>query len=186
MKFLQLILLPSLAALAVSGTVAFAAGGKSTEKVADAAGQLHVPANYRERYQYLGTWAVAADSGAGSKQLHVVYTSPGVVAAFKRTGHFPEGAVLIKEVYAGATATMTTGTVTHADALKGWFVMVRDSKGLHPGNKLWGDGWGWSWFDADKPNKTTSTDYHADCLSCHIPAKSTDWIYSSGYPVLKR
>ncbi len=25
--------------------------------------------------------------------------------------------------------------------------MVKDSKNSHPGNPLWGDGWGWSWFD---------------------------------------
>ena len=39
-----------------------------------------------------------------------------------------------------ATEPMTTGTVSHAQTLKGWFVMVRDSKNIHPGNKLWGDG----------------------------------------------
>ena len=80
---------------------------------------------------------------------------------------------------------MTTGTVSHADKLKGWFVMVRDSKGTRSGNPLWGDGWGWSWFDADKPFKTTSTDYHSDCQGCHVPAKATDWIYVNGYPVLR-
>jgi hypothetical protein len=31
--------------------------------------------------------------------------------------------------------------------------MMKDSKGRHAGNKLWGDGWGWSWFDADSPSK---------------------------------
>jgi hypothetical protein len=68
----------------------------------------------------------------------------------------------------------------------GWFVLVRDSKNSHPGNKLWGDGWGWSWFDAGNPSKTTSTDYKVDCLPCHEPARATDWIYVQGYPELKR
>jgi len=81
---------------------------------------------------------------------------------------------------------MTTGTVSHADKLKGWFVMVKDGKNSHPGNPLWGDGWGWSWFDADKPLKTTSTNYKADCQGCHVPAQSTDWIYVNGYPALRR
>lgn len=159
-------------------------GGSGT--VADAAGNLHVPSGYQERYQYLGTWAVAADDGPGSKQLHVVYASPGSVAAFKATGHFPEGTVLVKEVYEAATAPMTTGTVSHAQTLKGWFVVIRETKNRHPGNKLWGDGWGWSWFEADNPAKTTSTDYRTDCLACHIPAKATDWMYTSGYPVLRQ
>ena len=152
----------------------------------DPAGALHVPHNYRDTYQYLGTWAIAADTGPGSQQLHIVYASPGAAAAHRATGHFPDGTTLVKEVFEATTAPMTTGTVSHAEKLKGWFVMVKDSKNSHPGNKLWGDGWGWSWFDADKPNKTTSTDYKTDCLTCHIPAKANDWSYVEGYPILKK
>jgi Cytochrome P460 len=60
----------------------------------------------------------------------------------------------------------------------------KDNAGRFPGNKLWGDGWGWSWFDATNPQKTTSTDYTTDCQSCHEPARQSDWIYTRGYPVL--
>src|SRR5215467_11248738 len=49
-------------------------------------------------------------------------------------------AVLVKEVFHAATGKMKTGTVSHAEMLKGWFVMVKDSKGRYAGNKLWGDG----------------------------------------------
>ena len=45
---------------------------------------------------------------------------------------------------------------------------------------------GWSWFDADKPNQTTSKDYHSDCLGCHQPAQATDFSYVQGYPVLRK
>jgi hypothetical protein len=45
------------------------------------------------------------------------------------------------------------------------------------GNKLWDDGWGWSWFDAANPSKTTSTEYKTNCRSCHVPAQGSDWIY---------
>jgi hypothetical protein len=31
---------------------------------------------------------------------------------------------------------MTTGTVSHADSLKGWFVMLKDSSGHYAGNDL--------------------------------------------------
>jgi hypothetical protein len=92
----------------------------------------------------------------------------------------------VKEVFETATKEMTTGTVSHAEKLKGWFVMVKDSAGRYPGRALWGDGWGWSWFDAANPTKTTSTDYRLNCKSCHVPAKATDWIYVDGYPALKR
>ena len=112
--------------------------------------------------------------------------SPGSIEAYRKDGRFPDGTVLVKEVFETATKEMTTGTVSHAEKLKGWFVMVKDGIGRHPGNALWGDGWGWSWFDAANPTKTTSTDYRLNCKSCHVPAKATDWIYVDGYPALKR
>jgi hypothetical protein len=180
----------------ISATVAVAAYGQmgttapgsvpTADSVVDANGNLHVPDAYRTAYQALGSWAVAADQGQGSNELHVVYASPGTTAAYRKDGRFPDGAVLVKEVYQAATAQMTTGTVSHAETLKGWFVMVKDNNGRYAGNKLWGDGWGWSWFDAANPSKTTSTDYKANCLSCHVPARASDWIYVSGYPPLRQ
>jgi hypothetical protein len=158
---------------------------RKLEVVVDAQGNLHVPSNYPADYEFLGTWAIAADKGAGSSQIHNVYATPGTIAAYRQSGHFPDGTVLIKEVHETSTSPMTTGTVSHAQSLKGWFVMVKDSKNSHPDNQLWGDGWGWSWFDAGTPMKTTSTNYKTNCLSCHVPAKATDWIYTSGYPTLK-
>jgi hypothetical protein len=160
--------------------------GGTTAAVVDEKGNLRVPSDYRSTYQMLGTWAVASDDRSGSKQLHVVYASPRAVAAYLKDGHFPDGAVLVKEVFNATTKDMTTGTVSSAGALAGWFVMVKDSIGRFPGNKLWGDGWGWSWFDATDPRKTTSTDYKTDCQSCHMPARASDWIYAHGYPVLSR
>src|SRR5262245_36813512 len=162
-----------------------ARGDRTPEAVVDDQGHLHVPSNYRATYEFLGTWAIASDKGAGSSELHTVYATPGTIAAYHTGGQFPEGTVLIKEVYETSTAPMTTGTVSHAQTLKGWFVMMKDSKNSHPGNPLWGEGWGWSWFDAGTPLKTTATDYKKDCLGCHVPAQATDWVYTSGYPALK-
>lgn len=161
------------------------ARGRFTPPV-DAKGNLHVPSNYHSAFEYFGSWAVANDTGQGSTELHEVYASPGTAASFRKTGQFPDGTTLVKEVFKTSTGKMTTGTVSHADELKGWFVMVKDRKNDHPGNRLWGDGWGWSWFDADKPLKTTSTDYKANCLPCHVPAQNTDWIYTQGYTPLRR
>ena len=190
--------IPSILVLSVAGLLAAASGaahrsqmgqaaaakGLQAEGVVDANGNLRVPAGYRTSYQFLGSWAIAADKGQGSQGLHVVYASPGTIEAYRKEGHFADGSVLVKEVFQAATQPMKTGTVSHAEKLAGWFVMVKDSKNSHPGNSLWGDGWGWSWFDADKPSKTTSTNYKADCLPCHVPAQATDWVYVEGYRAL--
>jgi len=179
--------LSAMVAVVANGQIGRTASSSGqAQTIVDAVGNLHVPDSYRTTYQFLGSWAVASDQGQGSKELHVVYASPGTVTAYRRDGRFPGGAVLVKEVFQTATAGMTTGTVSHAESLKGWFVMVKDGDGRYSGNKLWGDGWGWSWFDAANPLKTTSTDYKTDCRSCHVPAQASDWVYVDGYPPLKR
>src|SRR5690349_14685473 len=139
----------------------------TTAAVVDDKGNLRVPANYRTSYQMLGSWAVAADDGRGSKEMHVVYASPGSMAAYRKNGNFPDGTVLVKEVFKASTRDMTTGTVSSAGTLAGWFVMVKDNVGRFPGNKLWGEGWGWSWFDAANSARTTSKDFRTECLVCH-------------------
>jgi Cytochrome P460 len=85
-----------------------------TEKVVDAGGNLRVPGDYPTAYQSLGSWAVAADQGQRAKQIHVVYDSPGTIAAYRKSGRFPDGSVLVKEVFEATTGAMTTGTVNHA------------------------------------------------------------------------
>jgi hypothetical protein len=182
------------AAIALSSVLVFAVSGRSlaagaSARVAppvDAKGNLHVPSNYRGLYEYLGTWAIAADSGPGSKQIHEVYASPGTIEAYRKTGKFPNGATLVKAVFATQTSPMTTGTVSRVGKLQGWFVMVRDDRNDHPGNPLWAHGWGWSWFDADQPEKTTSTSFEANCQACHTPVRKTDWVYTQGYAPLQK
>jgi hypothetical protein len=191
MRKTQRILRICAAVVALGAVVAFAseqgsAQRVSTDPAADAEGALRVPADYVANYDYMGTWSVAADAGSGAKEMHIVYASPGAIADFKKSGHFQNGDVLVKEVREAETASMTTGTVSHPTKLKGWFVAVRDTNNSHPGNKLWGDGWGWSWFDADKPLHTTSTDYQSECKGCHVPAQATDWMYTPGYVTLHR
>lgn len=156
-----------------------------TRSPVDSRGNLHVPVDYRTLYRYLGTWAVADGKRPRLKQLHVVYSSPGTQETYRNSGHFADGSILVKEVFAATTGHYTTGTVSHAQTLVGWFVMVKDTKHLHPENKLWGDGWAWSWFDANNPRRTTSTNYKTDCQMCHVPARGSDWIYVTGYPVLR-
>ena len=62
-----LLSLLSLAAIAQTGLTA-ATNGPKAEAVVDAQGSLRVPADYRTTYQFLGSWAVAADQGQGSNR----------------------------------------------------------------------------------------------------------------------
>ena len=150
-------------------------------------GTISIPENYRTEFAFLGAWSVAGDEDTGGGQgLHVVYMQREAVEAYSESGQFPEGAVLVKELFETETADMTTGRVSRAAGTVGWFVMVRDTVGRFPANPLWGDGWGWSFFEAGNPDVTVTTDYKADCLGCHVPAQETDWVYVHGYPTLNR
>lgn len=151
-------------------------------------GAIRLPeVDYRKDWVSLGAWAVAAEEGTqGSEGIHTVYTQPGTVEAFRKTGKFPDGAILIKELFSTTTDEMTTGTVSRANDTSGWFVMIKDSTNRYPDNKLWGAGWGWAYFDAKDRINTTTTDYEADCLGCHVPVEDQDWVYVQGYPVLRQ
>src|SRR5262249_2940618 len=115
--------------------------------VVDAAGNLRVPDGYRTAYESLGSWAIAAEQGKGAQELRLGYAWRGTIAAYRKDGRFPDGTVLVKEVFQPAIEQKTTGTVSRAGTLKGWFVMVKGENGRYPDNQMWGDGWGWSWFD---------------------------------------
>jgi hypothetical protein len=152
----------------------------------DESGNITVPSNYQFDWAYLGTWAVASkEEGGGIAEFHNVYTQPATIAAYKKTGKFPDGAVLIKELLQTGTDTLTTGKVSWGTNIKGWFVMVKDAEGRYPKNPLWGDGWGWALFNADAPTATVTKDYKTDCIPCHLPAKKNDWVYIDGYPPLR-
>ena len=73
-------------AVAALAQISRAAPADPTANVVDAAGHLRVPADYRTLYRALGNWAVVADSGQGSKEMHVVYAS--------RDRRRPEGGAL--------------------------------------------------------------------------------------------
>src|ERR1700751_811114 len=147
----------------------------------DKAGNIRKPSDFRERYQAIGTYVVLNPNG---NQMHVTYASPGTAEIYRNTGKFPDGTVLVKEVFGTDHAQLTTGDAHWASGTKVWFVMIKDEKGRYSDNPLWGDGWGWALFKSDAPDKQVATDYKKDCLGCHIPARGTDWVYVQGYPVL--
>lgn len=74
-----------------------------------------MPADYRTSYEFLGSWAVADEPGKSPSQIHVVYASPGTITAYLKHHRFPDGSVLVKEVYQATTRPMKTGVVSRAD-----------------------------------------------------------------------
>lgn len=129
---------------------------------------------------HLGSWFVPEGDARG---FHHVYTQPEARAAYRATGEFPDGAVLLKEIRRYTTGDYTTGThVASATEAVQWFLMVKDRKGRHPEHPLWKEGWGWALFKADAPTENAATSFATDCQGCHLPARENDWVYEKAYP----
>ena len=185
MKFLKLFAVLLLAGGALYMVAGSAQGQMARFPYVDGEGNISVPEDFRS-WAFLGTWAVAADDDSGDVAgFHNVYTQPETIQAYRESGKFPDGAVLVKELFKTSSADMTTGRVGRASEVEGWFVMIKDTQGRFPESGIWGDGWGWALFYAKEPEKNVATDYTESCLGCHVPAKDTDWVYVQGYPVLQ-
>lgn len=157
----------------------------------DKTGNIQKPIGYRDNYQILGAYSVnspipmdGSPRVTGTEDMHYTYASPGTAEYYRKTGKFPDGAVLVKEVFGTDHGLLTTGDAHWASGTKQWFVMIKDEKGRFPNNPIWAEGWGWALFKSDAPDKQVATDFRKDCWGCHIPAQATDWIYVKGYPVL--
>jgi hypothetical protein len=139
-------------------------------------------ASVREGLTHLGSWFVPEGDARG---FHHVYTQPEAVEAWRATGAFPDGTVLVKEIRRSTRGSYTTGAdVASATEPVQWFLMVKDREGRHEGDPLWQEGWGWALFTADDPTQNVAKSFAADCQGCHVPARETDWVYVDGYPRL--
>jgi len=150
----------------------------------DSQGGISRPTDFRTNFVHLGSYAVL-DEKSTARGLHDVYTEKASAEHYRKTGKFPDGATLVKEIRKLETSAMTTGdpVVWGSDAAV-WFVMIKDAKGRFASNPLWGDGWGWALFKADTPAKNVAVSYKADCMGCHVPAAKTDRVFIQGYPTL--
>lgn len=156
---------------------------RSFSPFVDAEGRISRPTEYRNDWVHLGTYFVLGET-ADSHSMHSVYTERRSLDAYRSSGEWPDGATLVKEVMSTSGAELTTGNANWSAEPKVWFVVIKDRRGRFPENRLWGDGWGWALFEADRPDVQTATDYRQDCLACHEPARETDLVYVQGYPVL--
>jgi hypothetical protein len=145
----------------------------------DKTGQIRMPGDFQNTFRSLGTiWNLDAKKG---DQIHSAYASPGAVEWYRRSGKFPDGAVLIMQ----SVDTEQDRSKRTMAARSEWFVMIKDTKGRYFANPLWGDGWGWALFRSEAPEKQVATDYRRECLTCHVSARRNDWVLAKDYPDLR-
>ncbi|WFU74889.1 cytochrome P460 family protein [Bradyrhizobium sp. CB2312] len=152
-------------------------------------GQLLLPKNFHE-WVYVGSPLTpnALNGGqANFPEFHNVYIEPGSYAIYKRTGEFPEGTILFKELQLTLPQENADGSRTEASG-RGYFpgkwngadVTVKDSKRFADTN-----GWGYFNFNHHEPKaamaKVKSKD---ECAYCHIANAKKDEVWTQFYPLL--
>lgn len=173
----------SIVPLAVAFLPLVACGGTAPSKAASTPdNELELPADFRRSMVHLGSWFVPDGDASG---FHDVYADADAVDHYRKTQTWPDGAKLVKELRSSEPGSYTTGTGVHraTDNVKQWFVMVKDSDASGTGPQ-YGHGWGWALYKPDDPSVNVSTNYVPDCLGCHVPAQSTDYVYVQAYPTL--
>jgi hypothetical protein len=180
------------AALLASPAISAGKGGAEIGAASfDAQGRLLQPQGYRE-WVFLGaplTPHGLNDGKAGFPEFHHVYINPDAYDLYQRTGRFPEGTVITKELllvqegdYADGSKNAPSGRGYFADRYNGMDVMVKDSRRFKATN-----GWGFFNFGHDAPPyaEAASAAPASSCAACHTANAEKDMVFTQFYPILR-
>ncbi len=145
-----------------------------------AQGNLCFPASYRD-WTFLSSgidmrYSARPAMSGGAHVFDNVFVQPWAVAAFRHTGHWPEGTMLVLENRGGTgTGSINRHGVFQTGDVMGLEVHVHDSAHL-PG------GWGFFSFDGNAPAPVTPRG--ASCYACHQAHGAVDTTFVQFYPTL--
>jgi hypothetical protein len=91
-------------------------GNTNYNDLVDKTGNIRKPADYRDRYQALGTFFVR--DPVGNEEMHYTYASPDAAEYYRKNGKFADGTVLVKEVLGTDHGQLTTGDAHWASGMK--------------------------------------------------------------------
>jgi len=180
------------AGLSVLNTSPVAAQNQQSNAVFDSAGNMKLPTGFRA-WVFLGaplTPDGLNNGKAGFPEYHNVYVEKKNVDAYFRTGTFPEGTVIVKEltrvldpVFPDGSRKEPSGRGYFNGAYNGIDASVKDSKRFAETN-----GWGYFTFGHHPlPYDKTSAERPAtECAGCHFAnVAKTDMTWVQFYPLLR-
>ena len=180
------------ASLTLLNTRRVEAQTQQSTAVFDADGKMKLPTGYRA-WVFLGAPLTpnALNNGkAGFPEYHHVYVEKKNVDAWQKTGTFPEGTVIVKELTRVLNPTFPDGSRKEPSG-RGYFngeyngidVSVKDSKRFAGTN-----GWGYFTFGHHPlPYAETAAESPVtECAGCHIAnVAKTDMTWVQFYPLLR-
>lgn len=155
-----------------------------------ATGELILPEGFHQ-WVFLGSPLTPHALNGGNApfpEYHNVYVQPQAFQAYRRTGEWPEGTIMLKELQLTRPGTNPDGSSIEVSG-RGYFpgarngidISVKDSKRFTDTNE-----WGFFNFGHHAPPyaKTAAAQPKAACAGCHI-ANATDMVFSKFYaPIL--
>ncbi len=147
-------------------------------------GSLKQPQGYRE-WVYIGTPLTPNDMNGGKAsfpEFHSVYINPRAWAAYKKTGEFPDGTVLIKELIGVGSKKATSGNGYFMGEFVGLEAAIKDKKRFAdaPGH------WAYYSFGHEYPlSAAASPRKFEECSSCHQTNAAQDYVFTQYYPVVR-
>ena len=148
-------------------------------------GELLQPVGYRE-WIFVGAPVTPNDMNDGKAafpEFHNVYIDPVSWAQYKKTGQFPEGTVIVKELVSVGSKSAPSGNGYFEGEFIGLEAAVKsaDKHPKEPGN------WGYYSFTQSgaAPLKVTALKLTASCNACHQASAKQDYVFTQYYPVLR-
>jgi Cytochrome P460 len=168
------------------------AQGKRSTAVFTSDGKMQLPTGYRA-WVFLGaplTPNALNNGNANFPEYHHVYVEKENVDAYLKTGDFPEGTVIVKELTRVLSPTFPDGSRTEPSG-RGYFngeyngidVTVKDTKKFAKTN-----GWGFFTFGHHPLpyDKTAAEKSESECAFCHTAyVAKTDMTWVQFYPLLR-
>jgi len=166
-------------------TPAEAAGKGGGAPSFDGQGQLIMPVNYRQ-WVFVGAPVTPNELNNGKAafpEFHNVYINPAAFAAYRKTGRFPDGTVLVKELASVGAKSAASGNGYFPGDFIGVAAAVKDGKRFakEPGH------WGYFSFMGDDGKALSKAKAlpTASCNACHQQNAAEDWVFTQYYPVLR-
>jgi hypothetical protein len=119
---------------------------------------------------------------ANFPEFHDVYINPSAWREWKKSGTFPEGTVMVKELTSVGSKNASSGNGYFQGEFTGLETSIKDSKRFPAEAK----GWGYFTFGHKYPlKKQTPLNQFTSCAACHVANATTDMVFTQYYPVLR-
>ncbi len=155
-------------------------------------GELVLPEGFRE-WVFIG--APLTPNGlnngkAGFPEYHHVYVNPDAYAVYEKTGSFPDGTVIAKELvslqkggFKDGSKNAPSGRGFFAHKFQGMDVMVKDGKRFKDTN-----GWGFFNFGHEEPPylRAATAAPVESCAACHTVNAGKGMVFKQYYPILNQ